>query len=165
MISGIPSDFESKEAFCDTTEGPVLTYTPHSSPLQLAFYNADAFPEEYRGDAFQVMRGSWNANPPAGYEIARIDFEDGEPVSFEPFITGWLVEEGDGHGQFARLAGLAVTAGGALLVADDQNGIVYRVRYVGESNRFIRVWVVWTMAPGIPHAPLAITVLSVHSKS
>jgi glucose/arabinose dehydrogenase len=134
FISEVPSDFDSKDEFCETTESPVLTYTAHSSPLQLAFYDADAFPDDYRGDAFQVMRGSWNANPPAGYEIARIDFEDGKPVSFEPFVSGWLVDDGERHGQFARLAGLAVTLGGALLAADDQNGVIYRVRYVGESQ-------------------------------
>lgn len=132
FIPGVPTGYESKEAFCETTQPPVLTYTAHSSPLQLAFYIGEAFPEEYHGDAFQVMRGSWNANPPAGYEVARVNFENGEPVSFEPFITGFLIEQDDGHGQFARLAGLAVTPQGALLIADDQNGVIYRISYTGD---------------------------------
>jgi glucose/arabinose dehydrogenase len=31
--------------------------------------------------------------------------------------------------QFGRLAGLAVAADGALLIAEDQNGVIYRVSY------------------------------------
>ncbi|MBM3605171.1 MAG: sorbosone dehydrogenase family protein [Alphaproteobacteria bacterium] len=133
FIAGLPEGFDSKDAFCETTEAPVATYTPHAAPLQMAFYTGDSFPEDYRDDAFQVMRGSWNANPPAGYEVVRITFENGEPAGFEPFVTGFLTEdEGEGHGQIARLAGLAVTPGGAILIADDQNGMIYRIRHTGE---------------------------------
>ena len=32
------------------------------------------FPAEYNGDAFVVMRGSWNRNPPSGYELAHVMF-------------------------------------------------------------------------------------------
>ncbi|WP_410218032.1 PQQ-dependent sugar dehydrogenase [Paracoccus sp. (in: a-proteobacteria)] len=132
FVAGLPTGFDSKDAFCETTEAPVATYVPHSAPLQMAFYTGNAFPEEYRDDAFQVMRGSWNANPPAGYEVVRINFEDGEPTGFEPFITGFLTQDGDGHGQIARLAGLAVTPEGALLIADDHNGVIYRIRHAAE---------------------------------
>lgn len=134
FIPGIPEEFDSKDAFCATTEAPVLTYASHASPLQLVVYQAEQFPEEYRGDIFQSMRGSWNADPPAGYEITRIRFENGAPVSWEPFITGFLVEEGDGHGQFGRPTGLAVTPEGALLIGDNHNGVIYRVTYEGQEG-------------------------------
>ena len=84
---------------------PALGYTPHSAPMQMAFYDGAAFPEAYRGDAFVAMRGSWNRRPPSGYEVARIDFEAGRPVSMEPFLTGFLVEAGGGYGYLGRLAG------------------------------------------------------------
>ena len=95
----------------------------------MTFYMGTQFPAEYRADAFVAFRGSWNRIPASGYEVVRIRFERGEPVRFEPFVTGFLVE--DGKAQFARLAGIAVAKDGALLVADDENGIVYRIAYGG----------------------------------
>jgi glucose/arabinose dehydrogenase len=87
----------------ETSEEPALTYTAHASPLQLVFYKADAFPAEYRGDAFVTFRGSWNREEPSGYEVARIRFEDGRPVAFEPFVTGFVEKlEGGGYGYLAR---------------------------------------------------------------
>jgi glucose/arabinose dehydrogenase len=57
----------------------------------------------------------------------RATFEDGEPTGFEDFVTGFLIEEG--AAQFGRPAGVAVTADGALLFSDDDNGVLYRVVY------------------------------------
>jgi Raf kinase inhibitor-like YbhB/YbcL family protein len=118
----------------EMSEEPALTYTAHASPLQLVFYKADAFPAEYRGDAFVTFRGSWNRAEPSGYEVARVRFEDSRPVAFEPFVTGFVeeLEGGGGHGYLARLAGLAVAKDGSLLVGDDSNGVIYRVSYEGE---------------------------------
>lgn len=120
------------EEWARTSENPVLTYTAHASPLQLVFYDGDRFPEGYRNDAFVTFRGSWNRKPPSGYEVARIRFdEEGRPTAFEPFLTGFLTETEDGHGYLGRLAGLAVTPDGALLVGDDSNGVIYRVTHEG----------------------------------
>ena len=89
------------------------------------------FPEEYRGDAFIAMRGSWNCRPPSGYEVIRVNFEKGEPVGYEPFLQGFLIEREDGgYGYLARLAGLAV-ARRRTLRRDDANGIIYRVTHAG----------------------------------
>ncbi len=116
---------------------PLGLYTPHAAPMQLAFYTGEAFPEAYRGDAFIAMRGSWNRKPPSGYEVVRIRFEDGRPVGFEPFLQGFLVEdgdaEGDGWGHLGRLCGLAQATDGALLLSDDTNGVIYRIAYTGTS--------------------------------
>ncbi len=73
------------------------------------------------------MRGSWNRKPASGYEVVRIRYDDGKPVAFEPFLEGFLVDDGRGH--IARPVGLATTPGGALLVGDDANGVIYRVSY------------------------------------
>jgi glucose/arabinose dehydrogenase len=109
------------------TVAPALTYTAHSAPIAMIFYNADMFPAEYRGDAFVAMHGSWNRKPASGYEVLRIKFQDGNPVRFEPFVTGFLLA--NGTAQFGRPAGLAVLKDGSLLVSDDDNGVIYRVLY------------------------------------
>ncbi|MEJ8852693.1 PQQ-dependent sugar dehydrogenase [Variovorax rhizosphaerae] len=134
--------------FCPTTEAPALTYTAHSAPIGLVFYTANQFPAEYRNNAFVAMRGSWNRGQPSGFKVVRVRFDTaGKPQAIEDFATGWLLASPPPHlrqpgrgpvaeqakgrrpAQFGRLAGLAVGADGALLIAEDQNGVIYRVSY------------------------------------
>jgi glucose/arabinose dehydrogenase len=123
-------DGETRPAFCARTEPPVLTYQGHAAPMQMVYYTANAFPPEYRNDAFATMRGSWNRNPPVGYEVVRIRFDaGGTPIGVESFASGWLIEGGRAH--FGRLMGLAQAADGSLLVTDDANGVVYRIWHQG----------------------------------
>ena len=117
----------TKAQYCPTTVAPVVTYQAHSAPIGMVFYGATQFPPEYRGDAFIAMRGSWNRNPPTGYKVVRLHFEDGRPTPIQDFLTGFLIEGGAAH--FARLAGVTVAADGSLLVSDDTNGAIYRVSY------------------------------------
>lgn len=121
----------TKQAYCQMTEAPVLINQAHEAPIGWAYYTADQFPEGYRNDAFIAFRGSWNRIPATGYKIARIVFEAGRPTAIEDFVTGFLIE--NGTAQFGRLAGVAVAADGSLLFTDDENGMVYRVRYTGSK--------------------------------
>lgn len=114
---------------------PTLLYTAHSAGIQMAFYTGTMFPQEYQNDAFVSLRGSWNRNPPSGYEVVRVHFDkSGTATKIEPFLTGFLVKGADptGNGkdaQFARLAGCAVARDGSLLIGDDSNNTIYRVWY------------------------------------
>ncbi|HZY67476.1 MAG TPA: YbhB/YbcL family Raf kinase inhibitor-like protein [Devosia sp.] len=129
-----PPEGITLEQWAEMSEEPLLGYTAHSAPMQMTFYNGTAFPEEYRGDAFVAMRGSWNRRPPSGYEVTRVDFEGGEPKSWDHFAEGFLIEgEDNGYGFLARLAGIVEDADGSLLLADDFNGILYRISY-GEGE-------------------------------
>lgn len=104
---------------------PALTYQAHAAPMQMVFYSGNAFPADYTGDAFVTFRGSWNRSEPVGYKVARLHFENNQPVRFEDFLTGFLVNNNKAH--FARPVGLAVHTDGSLLVSDDTNGVIYRV--------------------------------------
>lgn len=115
----------SKEEWRSVSVPAVLGYTAHASPMQMAFYNAGQFPADYRGDAFVSFRGSWNRRPASGYEIVRIHFQNGKPVKFEPFVTGFLTPAGE----TARPCGNAVMLDGSLIFTDDRNGVLYRVTY------------------------------------
>jgi Raf kinase inhibitor-like YbhB/YbcL family protein len=110
----------------------VIGYTAHAAPMQLVFYRGGAFPSEYVGDAFVTMRGSWNRQKAAGYEIVRVHFANGQPNAFEKFVTGFLTDGGKTH--IARPMGLAVAKDGSLLMADDANGVIYRVAYTGKAS-------------------------------
>lgn len=119
---------------CALTEAPVLTYQAHSAPIGWVYYTAGQFPDEYQNDAFIAMRGSWNRDPATGYKVVRLRFEDGEPVGFEDFLTGFLLP--DGVTNFGRPAGLLVAQDGSLLLTEDTNGVIYRVSYTGaRANR------------------------------
>lgn len=130
-----PPEGETLASWAERSEEPALGYTPHAAPMQMLFYRGDAFPESHRGDAFVAMRGSWNRRPPSGYEVVRVDFEDGQPRAMEPFATGFLTEEagpeGPSFGFLGRLVGLAETPEGDLLLGDDTLGILYRIRATG----------------------------------
>jgi glucose/arabinose dehydrogenase len=104
---------------------PTLLYQAHAAPMQMAFYTGSQFPAEYRNDAFVAMRGSWNRSKAVGYKVVRLHFEDGKPVRFDDFLSGFLVNNNTAH--FARLVGVAVHKDGSLLVSDDTNGVIYRV--------------------------------------
>ena len=78
------------------------------------------------------MRGSCNREPAVGYKVVRLHFENGEPVGFDDFLSGFLLN--DGVTQFGRPAGLLVVAqDGSLLVADDTGDVIYRVSYLGDQ--------------------------------
>lgn len=135
----------TKEQWRDQSQPMVIGYTAHAAPMQMMFYNGQAFPADFAGDAFATMRGSWNRNPASGYEVVRIRFENGEPQSIEPFLTGFLTEGGKAH--FARPVGLAMAKDGSLLMADDANGVIYRIAYDGDGERL-------TDKKAVPDAPM-----------
>ncbi|HEX5657441.1 MAG TPA: YbhB/YbcL family Raf kinase inhibitor-like protein, partial [Polyangiales bacterium] len=129
-----PGDI-SKEQWKASSTPMVLGYAAHAAPMQMVFYRggygAGSFPAEYVGDAFVTMRGSWNRQVASGYEIVRVHFEKGQAKSMQPFVTGFLTPGGKTH--IARPMGLAIAVDGSLLMADDANGVIYRVSYRGQG--------------------------------
>jgi glucose/arabinose dehydrogenase len=109
---------------------PDVLFQSHSAPLGLVFYRGHEFPKEYRGDAFVAMHGSTNRHERTGYKVVRIHFDaHGRPVhGYEDFLTGWLPNP-NAPEVWGRPAGLAVDATGALLIADDGGGKIWRVTY------------------------------------
>jgi glucose/arabinose dehydrogenase len=134
-----PSEMMTKQQYCPKTDTSAATYQAHSAPIGFVFYDGDQFPAAYKGDAFVAFRGSWNRDVPTGYKVVRVHFGPaGTPAAlpggaiYEDFVSGWLIEGGAAH--FGRIAGLAVDASGALLIAEDTNGVIYRVSYGSGSG-------------------------------
>jgi glucose/arabinose dehydrogenase len=115
---------------------PDVLFQPHSSVLDMVFYDGEQFPAEYRGDAFVALKGSWNRSQPTGYKVVRVRFKDGKPDgSYENFLTGFWVSGQHRAEVWGRPAALAVMKDGSLLIADDTGGTIWRVAYTGAKER------------------------------
>jgi glucose/arabinose dehydrogenase len=113
---------------CDSATPPVQALAPHAAALAVRFYTGRMFPRRYRGQAFIAEHGSWNRSKAAGktgHRISLVTFKGGKVVGYEPFATGFLA----GDEVRGRPVDLLVAPDGALLVSDDQRGVVYRISY------------------------------------
>ena len=110
------------------TARPDYALGAHVTPLGLVFTeNAKLGPSFAQGAAV-AEHGSWNRRPPSGYKVVYVPFAgDGFPVkNSKPvdLLTGFLNAKGQAQG---RPVGLAISATGALLVADDVGNTIWRV--------------------------------------
>ena len=110
---------------CADFEPPAQKLDPHVAPLGLLFYDGAMFPDEYQGQVFIAEHGSWNRSQKIGYRVTLVRMEHGKAVSYEVFAEGWLQnEEVSG-----RPVDLLLIDDGSLLISDDQNGVIYCIRY------------------------------------
>ena len=99
----------------------------HTAALGLAFYKGGALPQRYHGGAFIGMHGSWNRSKMVGYKVAFVPFKNGKPAGpLEDILTGFIADESKFEA-YGRPVGVTVAPDGALLVADDSGGKVWRV--------------------------------------
>ncbi|MEJ5994433.1 sorbosone dehydrogenase family protein [Pedobacter sp. Du54] len=104
---------------------PDIPVGAHTASLGLAFYTAKKFPPKYQGGVFIGQHGSWNRSEFVGYKVAFIPFKQGKPTgAMEDFLTGFVKDNKEVYG---KPVGVAVAEDGALLVADDVSGIIWRV--------------------------------------
>jgi glucose/arabinose dehydrogenase len=97
----------------------------HTASLGLAFSRAGALPPSYAQGAFVGQHGSWNRNPPSGYRVIFVPFAGGKPNGMPQVVLSDFLDA-RGHAQ-GRPVGVALDKEGALLVADDVGGVVWRV--------------------------------------
>jgi glucose/arabinose dehydrogenase len=110
----------------DQVTVPDVMMQAHMAPMQIAFYQGDHFPAEYKGSAFVTMHGSWNRAQRTGYKVVRLLFDaDGKATGeYEDFMTGFVVSDTQVWG---RPVGVAVAKDGSLFVTEDGNGTIWRV--------------------------------------
>lgn len=109
------------------TIAPDVAVGSHTASLGLVFYTNNKFPMKYQGGAFIGQHGSWNRSQFSGYKVAFVPFKDGKPTGRpQDFLTGFIADANKSE-VYGRPVGVAVTPDGALLVADDVSGIIWRV--------------------------------------
>jgi glucose/arabinose dehydrogenase len=122
---------------CAGKTPPVAAFPAHLAPNDVAIYTGHSFPAAYAQGAFIAFHGSWNRAPAP---------QDGYLLAFQPLTNGkasgpW-VRFADGFAgpnkepgrAIHRPAGLAVGPDGALYVADDRRGRIWRITYHGPAN-------------------------------
>ena len=113
---------------CNEFVQPAAQLGPHVAALGMRFYTGTMFPEQYRNQMFIARRGSWNRDRMSGYDVvvAKLDAQ-GNVTGIEPFMTGLLDEAGNRF--LGRPVDVQQLPDGSLLVADEQNGAIYRISY------------------------------------
>jgi glucose/arabinose dehydrogenase len=116
---------------CEDYAAPALTLGAHVAALGLTFYTGEMFPEQYRKQLFIAQHGSWNRSAKVGYNILLVRLDAaGKVTGSEVFASGWL----QGEDNWGRPSDVLQMPDGALLVADDQAGAIYRISYSGQAR-------------------------------
>jgi glucose/arabinose dehydrogenase len=120
---------------CDEFVQPAQILGPHVAAIGMRFYTGTMFPPEYRNQIFMAEHGSWNRSKPLGYRVMLVKLQGDKVVSYEPFAEGWLRGIGrQGRGMtlgdaWGRPADVLVMPDGALLVSEDERGVIYRISF------------------------------------
>jgi glucose/arabinose dehydrogenase len=119
-----------KHRSCKEFDAPALKLGAHIAPIGMRFYTGKMFPAQYQNNIFIAMRGSWNRTVKQGYNVMRVVVDgSGKVTKYEPFLTGFLVDDKADPPMWGRPNDVMVMKDGSMLVSDDQNGIIYRISY------------------------------------
>jgi glucose/arabinose dehydrogenase/mono/diheme cytochrome c family protein len=119
---------------CEGKRAPIAAFPGHWAPNDLALYQGQQFPADYRGGVFIAFHGSWNRAPfpQDGYSVVFQPLANAKPsgryVVFADGFAGAIKDPGEAA---HRPSGLAVGPDGALFISDDQHGRIWRVTYQG----------------------------------
>ncbi len=109
---------------------PDVLLEPHNASLELTFYEAQQFPEKYRGGIFAAEHGSWNRSVRTGYEVIFVPTKDGKATGeYEDFVTGFVTSD---RKVWGRPVGVAVAKDGSLMISDDGSDSIWRISYAGK---------------------------------
>jgi glucose/arabinose dehydrogenase len=130
-------------AQCADTVEPLVELPAYSTIVGATFYPLHqgghyAFPASYRGGLFVAVHGSWHtkdgctAEPPRVVYVAmkadrpakNVDWAN-PTTQWSNFLTGFQSGCTD---RIGRATGVAVGSQGSLFVADDDAGVIYRIR-------------------------------------
>lgn len=115
---------------------PVADFPAHLAPNDLLFYTGNMFPEKYKHGAFLVFHGQ--SQPlKKGYFVAFVPFKNGKPSGpWEVFAENFMAIDDSAKSSFKhRPMGIAQGPDGALYVADDIKGTIFKISYAGAKKQ------------------------------
>jgi glucose/arabinose dehydrogenase len=128
---------------CSQTVQPIIEFPAYSTIIGAAYYPSTptgtyTFPAAFAGGIFVTLHGSWHANNGISIDPPHVAFvpmhgdTPAKPVNWNDptaqwtdFFTGFQVPNG---ARIGRPSGIAVGARGSLFIADDETGMIYRIR-------------------------------------
>lgn len=128
---------------CVAQTVPAVELPAYATLIGATFYplnpsGSHAFPQSYRGGAFITAHGSWHTSNGVFIEPPRVAFVPmigdapqtpvnwSDPsVQWTEFVGGFQTSSGS---RIGRPTGIAVGSQGSLFVADDDAGVIYRIR-------------------------------------
>jgi glucose/arabinose dehydrogenase/mono/diheme cytochrome c family protein len=122
---------------CATKTAPIAAFPAHWAPNDMVFYGRTEFPARYHDGVFIAFHGSWDRAPygQQGYNVVFQGLAGGKASgTCEIFADGFAgLSKSPGTAEH-RPSGLAVGPDGALYVADDVRGRIYRIAYTGKGD-------------------------------
>ena len=130
-------------ANCEKTVQPLIEYPAYTTHIGATFYplnprGAYAFPAKYRGALISSRHGSWHVidgcalAPEVDYvpmngdkPKTSVDWRD-PTKQYEPLVTGF--QPPNCGTRVGRATGVTIGIKGSVFVADDEAGLIYRIR-------------------------------------
>ena len=125
------------QGVCAGKQPPVAAFPAHWAPNDMLIYEGSQFPAAYKGGAFLAFHGSWNRapGPQGGYNVVFQPLAGGKASGpFVIFADGFAGADKQPGRAAHRPTGLAVGLDGALFIADDAGGRIWRVTFQGDRK-------------------------------
>jgi glucose/arabinose dehydrogenase len=125
------------QGVCAQKQAPVAAFPAHWAPNDMLIYQGSQFPAAYKNGAFLAFHGSWNRapGPQGGYNVVFQPLADGKASGpFVVFADGFAAGNKQPGRAAHRPTGLAVGPDGALFIADDVGGRIWRVTFQGDNK-------------------------------
>lgn len=122
----IGSSSNDSECAESSRQAPRLAFHPHMAPLDILFNSGGTA-------AWVSFHGSWDSDPPVGYKVSLVEFENGDPVAPNTSTTAAvdIVSNADvtkcADSTCFRPVGLAWDQKGRLFMSSDQTGEIYMI--------------------------------------